>query len=54
VLDAARLDYLRKLIPATAANISEACTDARLSRTTLYNHLKKYNLTVYRKKTDHE
>lgn len=53
VLDAARLDYLRKLMAATGGNISEACRIAGLSRTTLYNHLKRYNLTVRRKKTDH-
>lgn len=45
VVDATRLDYLRKLLALTGGNITEACRRSGLSRTTLYNHLSRYNLT---------
>jgi two-component system NtrC family response regulator len=45
VVDSARVDYLRKLLAATAGNITEACRRSGLSRTTLYNYLSKYGLT---------
>jgi len=51
VVDAARRDYLRKLLAATGGNISESCKIAALSRTTLYNYLKRYNLIVRRKRS---
>jgi two-component system NtrC family response regulator len=45
VVDAARLDYLRKLLALTGGNVTEACRRSGLSRTTFYNYLNRFNLT---------
>lgn len=52
VVDAARVDYLRKLLAITGGNVNKACRKSGLSRTTLYNYLSRYNLTASRKKKE--
>ncbi len=49
VVDAAKLDYLRKVLAATGGNVSEACRISGLSRTTFYNHLNRYNFPLRQK-----
>lgn len=49
IVDAAKLDYLRKVLAATGGNVSEACRISGMSRTTFYNHLNRYNFTLRQK-----
>lgn len=49
VVDAAKLDYLRKLLAATGGNVSEACRISGMSRTTFYNHTNRYNFSLRKK-----